>query len=110
MRLYLRGIYMSEDMGKKIENLIVDYVTEYMKNPEIKTIWKKPIVAFASADDLLFHKLKEVANPDHLIPEDILPEAKSVITYFLPFDESIPISNMNGRNSSVEWATAYIET
>ncbi|WFA10050.1 hypothetical protein [Tissierella sp. Yu-01] len=101
---------MSEDMGKKIEKLIIDYVNEYMKNTEIKTRWKKPLIAFASADDSLFHKLKEVANPNHLMPKDILHGAKSVITYFLPFDESIPISNMNGRKSSLEWATAYIET
>jgi epoxyqueuosine reductase QueG len=101
---------MSKDIEKKMEKLIIDYVSEYMKNPEIKTTWKKPIVAFASANDPMFHKLKEVANPNHLMPDDILPGAKSVITYFLPFDESIPISNMKGKNSSLEWARAYVET
>jgi len=45
-----------------------------------------------------------------LLPEDILEGANSAITYFLPFVESIPTSNNVGRNSSVEWAKAYIET
>lgn len=101
---------MNEQIERNIEKIISDYVKDYMKDPEIKTVWKKPLVAFASAEDPLFEKLKEVANPNHLMPEDILPGAKSVITYFLPFDESIPISNMNGRYSSLEWARAYIET
>lgn len=95
---------------KRLEKIIGDFVEDYMGNQGIKTRWKKPIVAFASADDPLFQKLKEVANPNHLMPDDILNGAKSVITYFLPFDESIPISNMNGRHSSKEWARAYVET
>lgn len=101
---------MSEKIEKKIEKIIGDYVKNYMENPEVKTIWMKPIVAFASADDPTFEKLKEVANPNHLMPDDILLGSKSVITYFLPFDESISISNMNGRHSSKEWARAYVET
>lgn len=97
-------------MEKAIENLIIDYVNKYMESPGIRTKWKKPLIAFADARDPLFHKLKEVANPEHLLPEDILNGANTVITYFLPFDESIPISNMEGKNSSIEWARAYIET
>lgn len=97
-------------MEKIIENLIIDYVNKYMENPKVKTKWKKPLVAFANARDPLFDKLKEVANPDHLMPEDILEGSNTVITYFLPFIESIPISNINGRTSSMEWAMAYIET
>ncbi len=95
---------------KRLEKIIGDFVEDYMENQGMKTRWKKPIVAFASADDPLFQKLKEVANPNHLMPDDILNGAKSVITYFLPFEESIPISNMNGRHSSKEWARAYVET
>ncbi|MDR7856502.1 hypothetical protein [Tissierella sp.] len=97
-------------MEKTIEKIISDYVNKYMENPEVKTKWKKPLIAFADAGDPLFHKLREVANPEHFFPRDILDGAKTVITYFLPFDESIPNSNIEGRNSSKEWARAYIET
>lgn len=97
-------------MEKVIENLIINYVDKYMESPGVTTKWKKPLIAFADARDPLFLKLKEVANPEHLLPEDILKGAETVITYFLPFDESISISNTDGRNSSIEWAKAYIET
>lgn len=101
---------MNKGLEKKVEGLIVDFVKDYMNNPDVKTKWKKPLIAFASADDPMFPLLREVANPNHLMPDDVLHSAKSVITYFLPFDESIPISNKDGRNSSLEWAVAYYET
>jgi len=44
------------------------------------------------------------------LPKDFLPEAKTVVTYFIPFDESITKSNINDKYSSKEWAVAYIET
>lgn len=97
-------------MQKTVESLIKDYVKNYMDNPDITTRWKEPLIAFADAKDPLFSILKEVASPNQIMPEDILIEAKTVITYFLPFEDSIPISNIDGRNSSIEWATAYIET
>lgn len=97
-------------MEKVIENLIIDYVNKYMEDPGVTTKWKKPLIAFADAMDPLFLKLKEVANPEHLLAEDILKGAETVITYFLPFDESVSISNAEGRNSSTEWARAYVET
>lgn len=101
---------MDINIEKSIENIVSKFVADYMKKDDITTKWKKPLVAFADSKDPLFLKLKEVANPKHLLPEDILQEANSVISYFIPFEESIPISNMNGRNSSKEWAKAYIET
>ncbi len=49
-------------MEKKFEELIVSYVDNYMQNAEIKSRWKKPLVAFAAADDPLFIKLKAFSN------------------------------------------------
>jgi epoxyqueuosine reductase QueG len=97
-------------MENILQRLIDDFVKEYMKNDDVKTRWKKPLVAFADATDPLFHKLREVANPEHLLPEDILSEARTVITYFLPFEEFISESNIGSRNSSEIWARAYVET
>lgn len=97
-------------MQKTVESLIIDFVRDYMDNPEITTRWKQPLIAFADAKDPLFSILKEVASPNHIMPEDILIEAKTVITYFLPFEDSIALSNIVGKSSSKEWAKAYIET
>ncbi|MGM0396057.1 MAG: epoxyqueuosine reductase [Bacillota bacterium] len=97
-------------MKKAISREIENYIMEFQGREDIKTRWDAPIVGFASADDSMFPLLKEVAVPDHMQPEDILPGGKSVIAYFLPFQEWIPKSNVKNLESSEEWARAYVET
>lgn len=72
--------------------------------------WKEPLVAYARADDPLFATLKDVVSPTHAVPQDFLAEARTVITYFLPFIEKVVESNKTGRFSSRAWAVSYIET
>ncbi len=95
-------------MKETIKVLIDDFVNTFSK--ESRTGWKKPLVTFAGADDPLFVKLKEVASPTHAQPVDFLTEAKTVITYFIPFKDEVALSNKAGRFSSREWAVAYVET
>ncbi|WP_066506730.1 epoxyqueuosine reductase [Abyssisolibacter fermentans] len=97
-------------MKEKIRDLIKQYVKEYSDREEIKTRWKEPIVKFSSADDEMFIKLKEIVSPTHALPKDFLEDAQTVISYFLPFEESIANSNIEGKYSSKEWAIAYVET
>lgn len=97
-------------MKDKIRTLIDDYVKEYSLKENIKSIWGTPLVAFADADDNMFTSLKQIIKPTHLIPSDVLSSAESVISYFIPFDNSIINSNIKGRYSSKEWALAYVET
>jgi epoxyqueuosine reductase QueG len=39
-----------------------------------------------------------------------LPDAKTVVTYFIPFDDVIVKSNIKGKEASRRWALAYVET
>ena len=73
-------------------------------------VWQEPIIAFAAADDELFPTLKEIISPTHVLPKDILVNAQTVITYFIPFNKDIVTSNVAGRETSREWAKTYIET
>ncbi len=75
-----------------------------------QTGWKEPLVAYARADDPLFARLKEIVSPTHALPCDLLEEAETVITYFLPFHEQVTESNIKGRYSSKTWALSYLET
>ena len=93
-----------------IESEIREYVRKYEKRPNVHSSWKDPIIAYASADDPLFFKLRDVATPTHALPQDFIEDAKTVITYFLPFEEYIVRSNIDGRGSSVEWGRSYVET
>jgi len=97
-------------MKSDIEKVICDAVREFEKHVDISTRWKKPLVAYADASDPMFKILKQVADPDHYEPFDINPDAKSVITYFLPFEDWVVESNTGGTECSREWALAYIET
>jgi epoxyqueuosine reductase QueG len=97
-------------MEKTIEQLLSTYIEQYTSNPEIKTRWLEPLVGFASAQDPLFAQLKSVASPAHLLPRDVLKDAKTVIAYFIPFHQDIAKSNTAGDLCSKTWAIAYRET
>jgi epoxyqueuosine reductase QueG len=74
-------------------------------------IYDAPLMAIAAADDPLFDKLKEpgVIGPDHLVPQDFLAGARSVISYFLPFTKEIRQSNQSPGLPSEEWVSARID-
>jgi epoxyqueuosine reductase len=68
-------------------------------------VFEKPIVAFASADDPLFVKLKEpdVVGPTHTLPTDWVSDANTVISYFLPINNQLVETNYSGTSSSEDW-------
>ncbi len=71
-----------------------------------------PILSVGSAADAGFEKLKDpaVVGPHHLMPEDWLPGAKSVISLFLPFSERVIESNTRDRNDpSMEWLFTRVD-
>jgi epoxyqueuosine reductase QueG len=76
-----------------------------------ETHYRQPLVGFADAADPRFLQLREIAEPTHLLPRDLLPQARSVISFFLPFAEEIVKANRAGsRQVAREWALAYVET
>lgn len=97
-------------MNQEIVEFITDYVKNYKELKHTETQWLDPIIGFADANDELFPKLKEIISPNHALPSDLVPNAKSVITYFIPFSPEIAECNIRGEESSREWDYAYIET
>jgi len=97
-------------MNNKIEIIIKQFVEHYSEMRDVQTKWKEPLVAYADATDEMFYNLKNVVSPSHAIPQDFLPEAKTVVAYFIPFDEGVVESNIEGKESSKVWAKAYVET
>lgn len=75
-------------------------------------IYDAPLFKAASADDPLFAELRqpEIVHPDVMLPTDWLPGAKTVISFFLPFTESIRKSNtLSHFYPSDEWLHGRIE-
>jgi len=93
-----------------IKELISAYIREYQRQDSIQTGWGEPLVAFADALDPRFQELKSIVSPSHALPQDFLPDARTVIAYFIPFAERIIVSNVQDGICSREWAVAYIET
>lgn len=97
-------------MKDRIIAFIEDYAEEKDKNGMIKNIWRKPVIAFGDAENKDFNRLKELVTPDHQLPGDVLPGAKTIISFFVPFKREIAESNIKNRLSSRTWAMAYEKT
>ncbi|SMP51960.1 epoxyqueuosine reductase [Anoxynatronum buryatiense] len=93
-----------------IREWIQQYVADYPGQKALENCWQSPLTAFAPAEDPRFHHIKNWGQPKHQLPSDLLPEARTVVAYFLPFLPVIPHSNRNGRLASREWGRAYLLT
>lgn len=97
-------------MNNVVEQFIKRFVKNYSQEKSVQTKWKEPLVAYADAEDEMFNDLKSIVSTSHALPKDFLPEAKTVVAYFIPFDDTVVKSNIEGKESSKEWARAYVET
>ncbi|HIJ62374.1 MAG TPA: epoxyqueuosine reductase [Rhodospirillaceae bacterium] len=74
-------------------------------------IWEEPVVGIADAADPLFDTLREprAVGPYHVKPDFWLPEAKSVISFFLPFSKEIKRSyERSSILPSLEWVSGRL--
>ena len=95
---------------QQLKREIVTFMNQYREAKKLPLFWGEPILKFASAKDPMFHDLKTVVMESHYLPTDFLPEAVTVLSYFLPFTEEVGKSNVEEYASSYEWAKAYVET
>lgn len=75
-------------------------------------MFEEPVFGVSSADDPLFgeYKKSSVIGSLFMSPEEWLPGAKSVVSFFLPFTERVRASNCGDpENTSPEWLQARIE-
>ena len=89
-------------MKKMIEKLIDEKVSA-----SSEPIFRQPLTGYADAGDPIFRTLKSVIGPEHLLPAEILPGAKSVVAFFIPFSKEIIVGNREGEYASRKWAEAY---
>ncbi len=92
-----------------IRKLIETYVQGYSETQQMPDYWRKPLAAFAVADDR-FRILPEIAAPDHALPEELLPGGRTVIVFFVPFNKALAKENHNGARPCRNWGLAYQAT
>lgn len=86
------------------------FIESYIKQSIISNnacIFREPLIGFASANDTIFSDFKTIISDSHLLPFDLLPEAKTVMAFFLPFTKEIVKGNKNGEYASRQWAETY---
>lgn len=64
---------------------IGDFVAEYQKKKDITTRWSFPLAGFAEANDPLFDQLKTAVSATHAVPQDLLTNAGTVVSFFCHF-------------------------
>jgi epoxyqueuosine reductase len=75
-------------------------------------IYDAPIFAFGSADDKLFEDLKKPSaiGGQFMLPKEWLPGARTVISFFLPFSETVKKGNSRDMSwPSSEWLHGRVE-
>jgi len=93
-----------------LEALIRATIEDMVKNAGTETPYRPPLIAFASAANPGFARLRGVVTPQHFLPEQLLPGARSVVSFFLPFAEEVVEANRQASYVAREWAVAYLET
>jgi epoxyqueuosine reductase QueG len=88
---------------------LIDFTAKYPEQYQEIDIWGQPLMACSPADDR-FRRLREIVVPDHALPDDVLPGAKTVITWFVPFKPHIQKDNTGGERPSLSWGRAYPAT
>ena len=102
---------MKEQDGMTLKTVIKDTLRKTVEaaKENNQTTFRAPLIGYARADDPLFAQLKTAVSPNHLLPRELLPEAKTVVAFFLPFTKELVGENINSPNIPRSWAVAYIE-
>lgn len=88
---------------------LTEYIVRSVAESEDREFFRKPLVGFSAADDPLYMQLKEIVGPEHLSPQDILPGAKTVLSFFIPFSKKVIVSNRKQQSVSTLWAESYVK-
>ena len=101
----------SADVEPGLRELISDTVGSVVAGAGKETQYRTPLVGFASASDPRFVDLSKHIGPCRMLPTDLMPSAKTVVSFFLPFGEKVVEANRRRRSRvATEWAVAYLET
>lgn len=97
--------------ANELGHLIRKTIRQQVSDAATETGYREPLVAFAAASNPGFAKLRQLATPEHMLPTDLLPGARSVVSFFLPFAPWVVDANARHRERVArEWAMAYRET
>lgn len=96
---------MTVTIEKEIERIIEEQLN-ILNRPDL---YRQALVSFSDANDERYYKLKEIIGEWHMTPSELLADAKSVISYFVPFTKEVAEDPKKIKNGSPIWSEAYQE-
>jgi len=102
-------------VGEFVDNSAENYISAETAIAEKAVglkMYERPIFGFGAADDSDFKLLKKdsVIGEHFMLPADWLPGAQTVISFFMPFSETVRSTNREDQVwPSAEWLHARIE-
>lgn len=97
--------------SSELAQFIVEVIKRDVAEADTVTGYRDPLIDFGDAGDPRFRQLREDVEPTHLLPEELLSGARSVVSFFLPFEPWVVEANARQRKPVArEWAVAYVET
>jgi epoxyqueuosine reductase len=94
-----------------LSELIIETIHRETAQAQGATAYRTPLVGFASAADPRFREIQRIVEPTHYLPEEMLPGARTVVAFFLPFAAWVVEANAVERHRVAgEWRVAYLET
>lgn len=102
-------MYTEEQIRAKIIETICSSVEQSNASGTI-TKYRSPVIGFASAHDPLYEQTSEIIGYPVAHPTDLLPEAQTVVSFFVPFDVTvIKYARARREVSNKEWSLGYYE-
>jgi len=94
-----------------IKDLIIHTIKKEVREAPNASDFREPLIGFIAANNPQFLELRRVAVPGHFLPGDLLPDARLVVSFFLPFKEWIvEVNSKDHGEVAYEWARSYVET
>lgn len=101
-------IYNSEETKRvraKIQENMNTALKEFEQENSCEGMFKAPIITYHYAKDPIFDTLYRMGLCDH--PSKVYRPGNTIITYFVPYSDSVIESNKEGNAPSAEWVEAY---
>ncbi len=91
----------------ELKQNIIKCIRDIVSTSPQKELYREALVGFAAADDPLYDTLVDAVGRKMLTPKDIMPDAKTVITYFIPYSEKVLNAVQDGGKINQTWSDAY---
>ena len=97
-----------EHLKRKLEREIREAVRKFQEREDITCRFGEPAVAYVSVDDVRFDMLFARGLNGH--PREIYRPGRTIILYYLPFEEELTKANETSGTPTKEWVQCYYES